>query len=121
MKIVRAWDESGHEWLIDFETRRAFPAIAGGDDRPVPPESCPYHRECHLRHLNMVTTESARLFGVHDAVYCPLLECDYVTWSPFSGTMALRDKILLLVAVQQKVFFKKFAEQFVGNGKQRQA
>ncbi|MFY9462418.1 MAG: hypothetical protein WAP51_04430, partial [Candidatus Sungiibacteriota bacterium] len=51
MKIVRAWDESGHEWLIDFETRRAFPAIAGGDDSPVPPETCQRHRGCRLQSL----------------------------------------------------------------------
>ena len=113
---VSARDEEGHEWFLNLETFQAMPAIAGGDDSPVPPSTCSYHRSCGLRDLD-VSHASTLLFGVYTVAYCPLLECDYITWRPYSGSMSLRDKLLLIVALRQKVFFKKFAEQFVGNGK----
>lgn len=114
---VEAFDGEGHEWLLNLETFQAIPAIAGGDDSlgPLPKiKTCQYHLNCELQNL-YVSTESTQLFGVRIIGYCPLIECDYVSYA--NDPVSVHDRLLLLVAIRQKVFFKKFAEQFVGNGK----
>ncbi|MFY9462214.1 MAG: hypothetical protein WAP51_03375, partial [Candidatus Sungiibacteriota bacterium] len=100
------------------------PAIAGGDDSPVPPETCQRHRGCRLQSL--FDNELREKFNVLQIWYCPLLECDFVKLhgfrvSPGEVLIDFVDKkvkeMVVLTAARQKAFFKKFAEQFVGNGK----
>ena len=81
--------------------------------------ACPRHKTSKLQYL--YDEEIDNNFGCGGLMYCPLLECDYVK----PGALGLeagpldvkKNELLLMITARHKVFFKKFAEQFVGNGK----
>ena len=79
---------------------------------------CPRHKSTELQYL--YDGELDNQFGVA-VMYCPALECDYVVPRAIGSEPgpldAKKNELLLMTAARQKVFFKKFFEHFVGDGK----
>jgi hypothetical protein len=119
---VEAFDREGHRWLLNLDTFRADPTIAGGDAAEASPSEnrCPHHKTCELQKFqddDIAVFLHARV----RIIYCPLLECDYVDVQSAAsecGPFGTRiEKLTVMTAARQKVFFKKFIDHFVGNGR----
>lgn len=78
---------------------------------------CQLHQNSRLRPLDMRDETSLLFRRVREAVYCPLIECDYVSFVLHYDVMDDRDRLLLLIAFRQKAFLQKFRMQFIGDGK----
>lgn len=123
---VLASDSKGRGWLLNLETFRAVPAIAGGDDEldPLPFDwrYCSGH-DILQRLSRFEDDEISEAANMNVVVwYCPILWCDTVRLrgggaSSHRTEGPTKNRLLLLIAARQKAFFRKFAEQFAGNGK----
>ncbi len=80
---------------------------------------CPRHKTLKLQYL--YDEEIDNSFGCGGLTYCPALECDYVKLGALGlepGPLDVKkNELLFMTVARQKTFFKKFAEQFICDGK----